>query len=237
MENPSYYAIIPSNVRYDNALCANAKLLYAEITALSNAKGYCYASNSYFATLYNVKPVSISRWVSQLAKAGYIRSEIDEANGNTRHIYLAEPIIKKDDTLLSQKIRGHIKKDNTPIIKNDNHNNTRENNKDNNINSALVESYAKLQAWMQQDTPKLLRMSEPLTVEQYGKLLDSFSKKELMDIFMEMDNWAKINTKSSVYKTALVWLKRAAERKLTEAKPEKKVYKNHYGFDVSRFAP
>jgi hypothetical protein len=71
-EKPSYYAIIPANVRYDEELKANAKLLYGEITCLSNKTGICYASNNYFAKLYKVKPSAISNWVSQLKNKGYI---------------------------------------------------------------------------------------------------------------------------------------------------------------------
>ena len=53
-EKPNYYAIIPANVRYDNDLKPNEKLMFGEITALSNKNGYCTATNAYFAKLYNV---------------------------------------------------------------------------------------------------------------------------------------------------------------------------------------
>lgn len=70
--DPSYYAIIPATVRYDKSICPNAKLLYGEITALCNKNGYCWASNSYFAELYKVSNVSISKWIKKLTDAHYI---------------------------------------------------------------------------------------------------------------------------------------------------------------------
>ena len=75
-ENKSYYAILPANVRYDQDLTPNAKLLYAEITALTNETGYCWATNNYFAQLYNVTQNSITNWVKQLADKKYITYEI-----------------------------------------------------------------------------------------------------------------------------------------------------------------
>ena len=33
---PNYYAIIPANIRYDNSLKAIEKLMYGEITVLTN---------------------------------------------------------------------------------------------------------------------------------------------------------------------------------------------------------
>lgn len=71
-EKPSYYAIIPASVRYDEDLRANAKLLYGEITCLANKTGVCYASNNYFARLYKVDSSAITKWVNQLKKKGYI---------------------------------------------------------------------------------------------------------------------------------------------------------------------
>ena len=68
----SYYAIIPANVRYDKELTPNAKLLYGEITALTNEKGYCWATNAYFAELYSTTNRSVSKWISQLEARGYI---------------------------------------------------------------------------------------------------------------------------------------------------------------------
>ena len=65
MDKPNYYAIIPAGVRYSE-IKPNAKLLYGEITALTNKKGYCFASNNYFAELFNVNKNTISLWIKEL---------------------------------------------------------------------------------------------------------------------------------------------------------------------------
>ena len=73
---PNYYAIIPAEIRYNTELTPNAKLLYGEITALTNKEGYCWASNNYFAELYNTTPTSIINWLNQLEQKGFIEREI-----------------------------------------------------------------------------------------------------------------------------------------------------------------
>lgn len=84
---PSYYAVIPANVRYAK-ICAGAKLLYGEITALCNLKGYCWATNEYFSTLYGANIRTISRWVSFLEDKGFIIVDVNKQKGNIRHISL-----------------------------------------------------------------------------------------------------------------------------------------------------
>jgi len=121
MEQPNYYSIIPANVRYDKRLKANEKLLYGEITSLANAKGYCYASNGYFAELYDASTETISRWISNLKKLGYIDFEIDKKKGNTRKIYISDVLTEKSIPI-DEKV-------NTPIDEKVIHNNTSINNK------------------------------------------------------------------------------------------------------------
>ena len=73
---PNYYAILTSEVRYNENLTPNAKLLYAEITALINMNGECFASNKYFADLYGKSKTTISKWVSELVKEGYVEVKL-----------------------------------------------------------------------------------------------------------------------------------------------------------------
>ena len=76
MNKPNYYAVITADVRYDKTLIPNAKLLFAEITALCNMNGKCHASTKYFADLYNVSKVSIQKWLKQLEEKNYIKRKV-----------------------------------------------------------------------------------------------------------------------------------------------------------------
>ena len=92
--------MIPASVRYDKRLNANAKLLYGEITALCNEKGYCWASNRYFAELYEVSVQSISKWIKNLSECGYINMQLEYVAGTKqvkhRYIQMADtPTIEK----------------------------------------------------------------------------------------------------------------------------------------------
>lgn len=120
----SYYAVLPANVRYDKNITPNAKLLYAEITALCNDKGYCWAGNAYFAELYGVTKTSISNWISSLQKNGYIDIQLiykeNSKEIQSRHISIANNIpIQNNLNTYTKDFVGGIQKnftDNTQII-------------------------------------------------------------------------------------------------------------------------
>ena len=91
-QQKNYFAVIPASVRYDKRLKPLARLLYGEITALCHEKGYCWASNSYFAELYETTNETISRYISQLKEYGYIKIDYNKAEQNIekRKIYIAQ---------------------------------------------------------------------------------------------------------------------------------------------------
>lgn len=132
MENPGYYGILPANIRYDKNLKPMEKIMYSELTALSNKNGYCNATNSYFAELYEVSKNTVSLWVSDLEKAGYIKTKLiyepGTKNIKERRIYIATPITKNNDTYHEKKVDPITKNNDTPITKNREDNNTSINN-------------------------------------------------------------------------------------------------------------
>ena len=67
-----YYAIIPSKILIDKNITPNAKLLYGIISSLTNISGRCFASDNYFAEIFDVSKVSIQNWLRELENAEYI---------------------------------------------------------------------------------------------------------------------------------------------------------------------
>ena len=119
---PTYYSILPASVRYDERLSDSDKIFYSEISALTNKYGYATAKNSYFAKLYNVSKVTVSRRINKLRECGYIDIEMFYEGKQIveRRIYIAETQTQKTSDPIIKSDMGINKTDNTPIIRNDN---------------------------------------------------------------------------------------------------------------------
>lgn len=129
-EKPSYYSIIIAPVRYDKRLTPSAKILYAEITSLTNANGFCHARNKYFQDLFMVSKQSINNWLQQLENYGYIQRHIYRKKGS-------KEILNRYITIFDKPIQINL---NRPIQDILNDNNTSINNK---INTSLKEKKEK----------------------------------------------------------------------------------------------
>ena len=172
-DKPNYYAIIPAKVRY-SSLKPNAKLLYGEITALSNKLGYCYASNNYFAELYGVSKNTVSRWLSDLTKLGFVTIEI-QRNKNKE---------------ITKRIIGIDKNVVTPIDKIVKENNTSNNTTSNNI--TIKEKF--IAEVMTFDYPKSM-LEDFINYWTEGKKKMRFQKQSTFEIKLRLLRWAKNENK------------------------------------------
>ena len=118
-ESPGYWAVIPAPVRYDDRIPANAKLLFGEISALCDRKGFCWAKNDYFAELYGWAPTTVTRLISSLRDAGYLVVEmVPTSGGSERRIFAGictGGVSKIADTPLRKNVRGVSAKMITPL--------------------------------------------------------------------------------------------------------------------------
>ena len=202
----NYYAIIPANVRYSD-LPPNAKLLYGEITALANEKGYCWASNSYFSDLYGVSKRSITAWINSLIENKFIHVEMIHKVGTKeiqeRRLYIAPPI---EENFYTPRRKLHEPLEEnfyTPIEENFQDNNTVFNNTTNitrDIRNNVEQSptaqipYAEIIDYLNQKTGKNFkstskatqrhikaRFSDGFTLDDFKRVIDTKSTQWLRD--------------------------------------------------------
>lgn len=120
MEKPNYYGILPADVRYDNRLKPMEKIMYSEITALTNKNGYCNAKNQYFAELYEVHKNTVGAWINHLVELGYLKSILvknDKKEIVGRRLYITIPTKNIEDPI-NENIDTYQQKDLDPINEN-----------------------------------------------------------------------------------------------------------------------
>lgn len=221
-DQPSYYSIITANVRYDNRLTDSEKLLFAEITSLSNKYGYCTARNGYFAKLYDVVKETISRRISKLAKLGYLHIEIIREGNEIkqRKMYPLTQSSVPIDAKINTPIDNSV---NTPIDANVKENNTRFNNtsinRDRDETSELFQLISK----------ELEIIQSPLKVQQLEQCIESFktNRSEVVEVAVDyckqnkkginylikvLENWSKENISSKEEAEKKVKTKRQSSR-------------------------
>jgi len=121
---PAYWAVLPAAVRYDAKITAGAKLLYAEISSLTDQRGYCYASNAYFQALYGISEPTVQRYLRALKAGGYITIADGDGGSGRRKIFAgvnpmrtAEANPLKNDGVTPSKMTPNPLKNDTRIKK------------------------------------------------------------------------------------------------------------------------
>ena len=117
----NFYAIIPAFIRYDKRLPMLSRFLYGELTALCSEKGYCWASNRYFAELYEVSIETISRYIAKLKEFGYIKITYDSSKkDNDRRIYITDIQMENIEPTTETKAEPEEEDTTTPLTKTSN---------------------------------------------------------------------------------------------------------------------
>ena len=125
-EQPNYYAILTADIRYSKEINFFEKVLYADITALTNKNGYCTASNGYFAEVFGKAKETISRAISKFEKLGFLKVIITRDNATKKIINRKLYLLTKMSIPIDENVNTPIDENvNTPID---------ENVKENNIN-------------------------------------------------------------------------------------------------------
>lgn len=179
MEQPSYYAILTASVRYDNRLTDSEKILYAEITALSNKYGYCSASNNYFDKLYEVSKRTISTRINNLKKLNYLKIEL-ELNGKEVKKRKMYPMTHTSIPIEDNFHRGVENMVHTPIEANFQENITRLNNTSSSSASTTKQqppshSYSNVFNFYQENGFGIL---QPFVIDQINAWIDDFNGNE-----------------------------------------------------------
>ncbi|WP_337190403.1 helix-turn-helix domain-containing protein [Enterococcus faecium] len=119
----------------------SSKLLYGEITALCNEKGFCWAKTQYFQDLYGGSRVSIQKWLKSLEANGYISREVIYKE-NSKEV--DKRVIRIVNTPDKEKLATPLTKVNTPSKEKLTENNTSNNtiNEEEDIN--IKEIYTKV---------------------------------------------------------------------------------------------
>lgn len=225
MEVPSYYAVIPAKIRYDKELKANEKLLYGEISALSNKNGYCNASNMYFADLYFVNKKTISTWVNHLKEKGYIEIELiyEDQKIVERRIYIE---IKnkqvENEVPIHEKMDTSPSKNGYPI-----HQNMEENNTSNNNKEKEEEDFSKIVKFYEEN----ITLITPFVAEEIQHFLEDGLEADLIisalkeTVSRNKRNWKYArsilkNCDADNIKTEKAFLKRQEEFKQNKNAPK-----------------
>ncbi|WP_145464263.1 helix-turn-helix domain-containing protein [Staphylococcus hominis] len=214
-EQPNYYSIIPAHVRYDKELKPMEIIMYGELTALSNKYGYSYASNNYFAELYNVHKKTVSTWISHLKEKGYIDTVVIRDENMTvteRRIYITAPYPLN-------RGEGYPQKSGEPIHKKTEENNTRENNTSINSDSDTSQIF-------QLVSKELEMIQSPLKVQELEDELNLIKGNKL-EITTVAINYCKQNKKGINYliKVLRNWNNEGVDTKekaLAKVTPKKK---------------
>ena len=91
----TYFSLIPSGILENKNISDGSKITYALILGLSNRYGYCFATNSYLASMRYVSISTISRQILELKSQNAIITELGSKSNRRITPIISPSIIEK----------------------------------------------------------------------------------------------------------------------------------------------
>ena len=168
--NDNGYAICFNEWIFDKDIKNELNLLLI-ISSLC-AKGYCYATNTYFAELFGIDETSVSRKIKKLEKKNYITIEYKKHGCQVIARYIR----------LTKMLTDDLQKNQSTIDKNAKENNIIYNNTNNN-KYIYIGTYKRIK----------------LTEEQYQKLKEEFGEDYINQVINKLDEYVESNNNKNKY--------------------------------------
>ena len=96
------------------------KGILSQIVSLSSSTGECWATDMYFAELFQIERSNVNRLIKSLAELGYISVFTDKQHGNKRTITpcvdLTQPLVSIQHNPCVDLIQGLCQNDTTPCV-------------------------------------------------------------------------------------------------------------------------
>ena len=231
MEQPSWAAVIPNKYLYAKDINSVQKILIGLISGLSNIKGYCFATNDYFAEILDLSKVRVSQLITDLEKKGYLGRVIyrnDKQQVEKRILIL---IMDKDIPLPLKFTTPPIENDNTlpleiivPPIRNfkDNKNSNKNTNKNTNRIQAKPTQDEVISYFLEKGSTEILAKQ----AYEYYEVADWYDakgnkvknwKQKMLSVWINNNNFTKITKTTNNGKTTSDYYRENYERNLTWA--------------------
>ena len=227
-ESPSYWSILTAEVRYNAKLTDFEKVLFSDITALTNKNGYCTASNAYFSRVFKKTIRSISMSIKHLIENKLLTSQFifDEQNKEIieRRLFIAchsmsKGMYKNDERGIEKNFQGYRKKFLGGIEKNF-HRGIEKNFQDNNMNINNINMNKREGETSSPIARKIEKFKKPLLEdiqtymteysEERKKDIDITNESEMMFNYYESNDWKVGKNKMKDWKASVrTWVIRS----------------------------
>ena len=222
------HVTINNSIMKEKDVTLKAKGLYALVMSLPDdwdfsIKGLCSITKENYT--------AVNGAINELIRAGYCRrqrvkengkyvgcdyefSEVKTGSPRLDFLNVENPHVENlNDNNINSTINSPLNKDISTI-------NSPDNNEDKKASKeakkAVLKTHEELQyeEKMKEMFPRIMRMEQPLTLEQAKKLKEKFKDDDLIrKVMNDMENWKKLlKEKVSAYKTIINWCQREIDR-------------------------